>query len=253
MSASTTSSAKERLEVMEALEARQIWFDFELETREYGKKPKTGKNQINLEANIRTAWNNASKVFQDAILSAIKSFNAVTQRLTTASADADRLRDDLGEDDPVTGSKSIPDTEDDVDEAYEAYLGALERLIDLRQQQIMALRKLGNVQDRFKREINNESRKGVVAKLNHFRDQLNESKVELEDSQPKDVKEKKEEKRLRLDAGDLDSAWVGGWPLQEGSFGKAELWVKQNANGVIVDVRSCCCPSGPQLTRSSVS
>ena len=48
--------------------------------------------------------------------------------------------------------------------------------------------------------------------------------------------------QARREEDGFGASWVGKWEIGGGSYGKANLWVKQNQDGVITDVSCSQCP-----------
>lgn len=215
---------------------KETWRIFEQRSRQVDAPKKRDKARADLLKTIAKDWKKASADYKSDILAAIRKTDGLRDLSFAAEKDVEDTKSypplEKPEEEGLTAELDFAPT-------FEMHLKATERLLEIRRRGQAALRALNAMQMASSKESNKDSRAGVKSMVAQMDKDINKMAKELDAKRkqlPQHQKAAAARAESRRDRGRLGKGWVGSWTLGDGTFGKAELFLKQNSDGSIIDV-----------------
>ncbi|KAK5129248.1 hypothetical protein LTR08_003713 [Meristemomyces frigidus] len=186
---------------------------------------------------LAPVWITLSAPFRASIRALIEEFDSSDKALTTAREDRDKIMKEPYRIPPLNAT--IPEIPDDGKSTIQNYVASVKRLIQALERHVDALERLQAALDTavFPNGFESSSR-FLAERITAYKAELSSAAI-IVARKEQDLKDRRDalnpvlEKRRNRNG--FGPSWVGTWLIGAGSFGAANLWLKQNPDGVIAD------------------
>lgn len=219
--------------------SRNLWLEFELQARRLKGDEKPPDDAKSVRRDLNAAWEGLGEAFQTAIGPAVSNLYDSQDEFVKAREALESLKDQRAEllGNETSGWRYGSDVDTD-DAGFNGYLESQRDLLEAAQAQYSRIDDVITV-------LELAADAGSVATSRKHLEEvtLPDSKRTIDKLGARVARHRKALGFFEMDRQRevlaLGPSWVGGWELGSGTFGKASLWVRQDASGSIVDVRNC--------------